>query len=167
MGNRPYGAGRSIASGRTGGSGLGPSEQGQGGVVTLRQRGMPFDGGWVADNALGDVNTPEVALARFQRGSTSPPARFKACRRTGADPRDCRWLRGGGRPGVYDGIEFPTSGPWTGKPHRSARQWSPAEHWTVGGQLIDAHKANLAVGPVIDGSALQSSGTGLMSAAWG
>src|ERR1700730_1865234 len=53
-----YGAWSLDASGRTGGSGLGPSEQGQGGVVTLRQRGMPFDGGWVADNALGDVDTP-------------------------------------------------------------------------------------------------------------
>src|ERR1017187_5015612 len=61
-----YGAWSLDASGRTGGSGLGASEQGQGGVVTLRQRGMPFDGGWLADNALGDVNTPEVALARFQ-----------------------------------------------------------------------------------------------------
>src|SRR6266851_834523 len=61
-----YGAWSLDASARTGGSGLGPRELGQGGVVTFRQRGMPFDGGWLADNALGDVNTPEVALARFQ-----------------------------------------------------------------------------------------------------
>src|SRR3984893_64512 len=54
------------AAARTGGSNLGQSEQGQGGVVALRQRGMPFDGGWMADNALGDVNSPDIGLARAQ-----------------------------------------------------------------------------------------------------
>src|SRR3981189_1276951 len=61
-----YGAWSLDASARTGGSNLGPSEQGQGGVVSLRQRGMPFDGGWQADNALGDLNTPDISLARIQ-----------------------------------------------------------------------------------------------------
>ena len=45
---------------------LGPSEQGEGGTVTLRQRGMPFDGGWQADNAAGDLNAPDIAMARVQ-----------------------------------------------------------------------------------------------------
>src|ERR1700723_2880129 len=34
------------ASARTGGSEAGSAEQGQGGVITLQQRGMPFDGDW-------------------------------------------------------------------------------------------------------------------------
>jgi hypothetical protein len=45
-------------------------------------------------------------------------------------------------------------------------EWSPASHWTVGGQLIEAHDVNLAIGPVIDGPALMSSTTGLMTAAF-
>src|ERR1700730_10327128 len=61
-----FGAWSLDASARTGGSNLGPSDQGQGGVVTLRQRGMPFDGDWQADNALGDINTPDISLARLQ-----------------------------------------------------------------------------------------------------
>src|SRR6202789_3269556 len=54
------------AAARTGGSEAGSAEQGQGGVITLQQRGMPFDGGWQADNALGDVNSPDINLARIQ-----------------------------------------------------------------------------------------------------
>ena len=54
-----YGAWSLDASARAGGA-EGPSEQGQGGTLTLRQRGMPFDGGWQADNALGDINTPDI-----------------------------------------------------------------------------------------------------------
>src|SRR5258705_275372 len=46
------------------------------------------------------------------------------------------------------------------------RARAAAEHWTVGGQWIDTHDANLAVGPVIDGGTRQSSSAGLMSAAW-
>ena len=61
-----YGAWSLDASARTGGSGGDPAEQGQGGVITLRQRGMPFDGDWQADNALGDINTADIGLARFQ-----------------------------------------------------------------------------------------------------
>ena len=55
-----YGAWSLDASARTQSSDAGPAEQGQGGVFTLRQRGMPFDGGWQADNALGDLNAPDI-----------------------------------------------------------------------------------------------------------
>jgi hypothetical protein len=161
-----YGAWSLDASGRTGGSGLGPSEQGQGGVVTLRQRGMPFDGGWLADNALGDVNTPEVALARFQPRFYLPTGAVQGLSTDWRGPSGLQIVAGGGRPGVYDGIEVPNFRTLHGETASVGAQWAPAEHWTVGGQLIDAHNANLAVGPVIDGGTLQSSGTGLMSAAW-
>jgi len=36
----------------------------------------------------------------------------------------------------------------------------PGSQWTVGGQLIEAHDVNLALGPVIDGAALMSSAPG-------
>jgi hypothetical protein len=161
-----YGAWSLDASGRTGGSGLGPTEQGQGGVVTLRQRGMPFDGGWLADNALGDVNTPEVALARFQPRFYLPTGAVQGLSTDWRGPSGLQVVAGGGRPGVYDGIEVPNFRTLAGETASLGAQWAPAEHWTVGGQLIDAHNANLAIGPVIDGGTLQSSGTGLMSAAW-
>jgi hypothetical protein len=161
-----YGAWSLDASGRTGGSDLGPAEQGQGGVVTLRQRGMPFDGGWLADNALGDVNTPEVALARFQPRFYLPTGAVQGLATDWRGPSGLQVVAGGGRPGVYDGIEVPNFRTLNGETASIGAQWGPAEHWTVGGQWIDAHNANLAIGPVIDGGMLQSSSTGLMSAAW-
>ncbi|HMA00575.1 MAG TPA: hypothetical protein VKP66_21735 [Steroidobacteraceae bacterium] len=161
-----YGAWSLDASGRTGGSGLGPSEQGQGGVLTLRQRAMPFDGGWLADNALGDVNTPEVALARLQPRFYLPTGAVQGLSTEWRGPSGLQVVAGGGRPGVYDGIEVPDLRTLPGEIASLGAQWAPSEHWTVGGQLIGARDANLAVGPVIDGGTLQSSGTGLASAAW-
>jgi hypothetical protein len=161
-----YGAWSLDASGRTGGSDLGPAEQGQGGVVTLRQRGMPFDGGWLADNALGDVNTPEVALARSQPRFYLPTGAVQGLATDWHGPSGLQVVAGGGQPGVYDGIEVPNFRTLNGETASVGAQWGPAEHWTVGGQWIDAHNANLAIGPVIDGGTLQSSSTGLMSAAW-
>jgi hypothetical protein len=161
-----YGAWSLDASGRTGGSGLGPMEQGQGGVVTLRQRAMPFDGGWLADNALGDVNTPEVALARFQPRFYLPTGAVQGLSTEWRGPSGLQVVAGGGRPGLYDGIEVPNFRTLDGETASVGAQWSPAQHWTVGGQLIDSHNANLAIGPVIDGGTLQSASTGLMSAAW-
>ena len=161
-----YGAWSLDGSARTGGSGLGPAEQGQGGVLTLRQRSMPFDGGWFADNALGDVNTPEVALARFQPRFYLPTGAVQGGSTEWHGPSGLQLVAGGGRPGVYDGIEIPNFRTLNGEAASLGAQWSPAEHWTVGGQFIDAHNANLAIGPVIDAATLHSSSTGLLSAAW-
>jgi hypothetical protein len=161
-----YGAWSLDASGRTGGSNLGPSEQGQGGVVSLRQRGMPFDGGWQADNALGDLNTPDISLARIQPRFYLPTAPMQGLATEWRGPSGLQIVAGGGVPGLYDGIEVPNFRTLNGSTATAGAQWSPASQWTVGAQLIEAHDVNLAVGPVIDGAALMSSATGLLSAAW-
>jgi hypothetical protein len=127
---------------------------------------MSFDGGWLADNALGDVNTPEVALARFQPRFYLPTGAIQGLSTEWRGPSGVQVVAGGGRPGVYDGIEVPNFRTLNGETASVGAQWVPAEHWTVGGQWIDARNANLAIGPVIDGGTLQSSNTGLMSTAW-
>src|ERR1700694_4256831 len=104
-----YGTWSLDASGRTGGSGLGPSEQGQGGVVALRQRAMPFDGGWLADNALGDVNTPEVALALFQPRFYLPTGAVQGLSTEWRGPSGLQVVAGGGGTGLYDGNAGPYS----------------------------------------------------------
>jgi hypothetical protein len=161
-----YGAWSLDASARTGGSNLGPSEQGQGGVVSLRQRGMPFDGGWQADNALGDLNTPDISLARIQPRFYLPTAPIQGLATEWRGPSGLQIVAGGGVPGLYDGIEVPNFRTLNGSTATAGAEWSPASQWTVGGQLIEAHDVNLAVGPVIDGATLMSSATGLLSAAW-
>jgi hypothetical protein len=161
-----YGAWSLDASARTGGSNLGPSEQGQGGVVSLRQRGMPFDGGWQADNALGDLNTPDISLARIQPRFYLPTAPIQGLATEWRGPSGLQVVAGGGVPGLYDGIEVPNFRTLNGSTATAGAEWSPASQWTVGAQLIEAHDVNLAVGPVIDGATLMSSTTGLLSAAW-
>jgi hypothetical protein len=164
-----YGAWSLDASARTGGSDMGPSEQGQGGAITLRQRGMPFDGGWQADNALGDINTPNIGLAQFQSRFYLPTAPMQGLATSWRGPDGVQLVAGGGVPGLFDGIEVPDFRTLDGSTATAGAQWSPASHWTVGGQLIEAHDVNLAVGQVIalpDDTSLISSTTGLVSAAW-
>jgi hypothetical protein len=163
-----YGAWSLDASARAGGSGL-ESEQGQGGVLTLRQRGMPFDGGWVADNALGDINTPDINLARIQPRFYLPTAPMQGITTDWHGPDGLQLVAGAGVPGIFDGIEVPDFRTLGGTTATVGVQWSPASHWTVGGQLVEAHDVNLAVGQVLDGvigEVPTSSTTGLVSAAW-
>jgi hypothetical protein len=161
-----FGAWSLDASARTGGSDLGPSEQGQGGVITLRERGMPFDGDWQADNALGDINTPDIGLARFQPRFYLPTSPMQGLTTEWRGPDGLQIVAGGGVPGLFDGIEVPDFRTLGGSTATVGAQWSPASNWTVGGQLIDAHDVNLAIGSIVDGPALLSSATGLLTAAW-
>ncbi len=161
-----YGAWSLDASARTGGSGLGPSEQGQGGVVTLRERGMPFDGSWQADNALGDINTPDIGLARLQPRFYLPTSPMQGLTTEWRGPQGLQIVAGGGVPGFFDGIEVPDFRTLDGSTATAGAQWSPASHWTVGGQFIEAHDVNLSIGPVIDGPALITSNTELLTASW-
>jgi hypothetical protein len=161
-----YGAWSLDAALRTDGSNNGPSEQGQGGVITLRQRGMPFDGNWQADNALGDVNSPDIAMARLQPRFYLPTAPLQGLTTEWRGPSGLQIVAGGGVPGVYEGIVVPNFRTLDGSIATAGAEWSPASNWTLGGQFIDAHDVNLAIGPVIDGSSLMSSATGLLSASW-
>jgi hypothetical protein len=154
------------ASGRTGGSNLGPSEQGEGGTVTLRQRGMPFDGGWQADNAAGDLNAPDIAMARVQPRFYLPTGTVQGFDTEWHGPSGLQLVAGGGVPGLYDGIVVPNFHTLGGSTATAGAQWSPASQWTVGGQVIEAHDVNLALGPTIDGNTLLSSSTELLTAAW-
>jgi hypothetical protein len=162
-----YGAWSLDASARTGGTEPGPLGQGQGGVVTLRQRGMPFDGDWRADNAVGDLNSPDIGLARIQPRFYLPTAPVQGLATEWRGPSGLQVVAGGGVPGAYDGIVVPNFRTLQGSTATAGAQWSPAPQWTVGGQFVEARDVNLSIGPVIDGSALMSSSTGLLTAAWG
>src|ERR1700678_1173279 len=154
------------ASARTGGSEAGSAEQGQGGVITLQQRGMPFDGDWQADNALGDVNSPDINLARIQPRFYLPTSPMQGVTTEWRGPDGLQLVAGGGVPGLYDGIVVPDLRTLDGSTATAGAQWSPASQWTLGGQFIEAHGVNLETGPMIDNAALMSSSDTLLSAAW-
>ncbi len=162
----PYGAWSLDASARTGGSERGPSGQGQGGVITLRQRGMPFDGDWQADNAIGDLNSPDIGLARIQPRFYLPTAPVQGLATEWRGPTGLQVVAGGGVPGLYDGIAVPNFRTLPGSTATAGAQWSPSSQWSVGGQFVEARDVNLRIGPVIEGNSLMSSSTGLLTAAW-
>src|SRR5271170_2700875 len=159
-----YGAWSLDASARVGSNDQ--AEPGQGGAITLRQRGVPFDGDWSADNALGDINSPDIGLARLQQRFYMPTGPMQGLTTEWHGPSDLQIVAGGGAPGIYDGILVPDFRTLGGSTATAGAQWSPASHWTVGGQFVEAHDVNLAVGTSIENAPLLSSDTGLLSAAW-
>ncbi len=161
-----YGAWSLDASARAGGSDNIQSGQGEGGVITLRERGMPFDGNWQSDNALGDLNAPDIGLARLQSRFILPTGPMQGLATEWRGPSDLQITAGGGVPGIYDGIMVPDFRTLDGSTATAGAQWSPASHWTVGGQFIEARDVNLAVGTSYADTPLFSSKTGLLSAAW-
>ncbi|HME38310.1 MAG TPA: hypothetical protein VKG63_05035 [Steroidobacteraceae bacterium] len=160
-----YGAWSLDGSARAGGS-SGPTGQGQGGSVVLRERAMPFDGGWQADNAVGDLNTPDIGLARLEPRFILPTSLMQGLTTEWRGPESLQLVAGGGVPGLYNGIVVPDFQTLGGTTATAGAQWSPASHWTVGGQFIEAHDTNLAIGTAFDGATRFSSNTELLTAAW-
>jgi hypothetical protein len=127
---------------------------------------MPFDGDWQADNALGDLNTPNISLARLQPRFYLPTSPMQGLTTEWRGPDNLQIIAGGGVPGLFDGIEVPNFRTLDGSTATAGAQWSPSSHWTVGSQFIEAHDVNPSLGPVIDGAARITSNTELMTAAW-
>lgn len=164
-----YGAWSLDGAARTGASGQIQSSGGQGAVLTLRERGMPFDGSWQADSGAGDINSPDIGLARLQPRFYLPTAPMQGLSTEWRGPSDLQLVAGAGTPGVFDGIIVPDFRVLHGSMATAGAQWSPAAHWTVGGQFIDASGVDPFAGdvPFAPGSGLQlSSHTGLAIAAW-
>ena len=160
-----YGAWSLDAAARTGGTAE-PGDSGRPASSTLRQRGMPFDGGWQADNALGDLNSPDISLARLQPRFYLPTGPMQGLTTEWRGPSGLQLVAGGGVPGAlrrHRGAGFSDTS--DGSTATAGAQWSPAANWTVGGQLIEAHDVNLDRRPALSTSARGSRPTtGLLSA---
>ena len=131
---------------------------------------MPFDGGWLADNAVGDLNAPDINLARFQPRFFLPTGPMQGATSEWRGPDATQLVAGVGVPGVYEGILVPDFRTLRGSTATAGGEWSPAAHLTLGGQLIDAHGVDLFAGtallPAAGARPTLSSDTGLISAAW-
>ena len=139
---------------------------------SLHQRGMPFDDGWLADNALGDINAPLIDLARLQPRfilSPGPMAGFDTLWR---GPSGLELVAGGGEPGIFDGIKIPLFDTLGGSTGTLGAQWSPSSQWSLGGELAAARDTPLYFQPALQGlpasagSERLNSTTGYLSAAW-
>lgn len=155
--------------GSTGNAGFDDSGTGS---FSLHQRGMPFDDGWLADNALGDINTPLIDLARTQPRFILAPGPMEGLDTVWRGPAGLQIVAGGGEPGIFSGIKVPLFDPLGGSTATLGAQWSPASQWAVGAELATArdtplyYQSTLPGLPATAGSELLSSTTGYLSAAW-
>jgi len=137
----------------------------------LHQRGMPFDDGWQLDNALGDINTPLIDLARQQPRFLLTSAPMQGFDTEWRGPAGLQLLAGGGEPGIYEGIKVPTFQTLGGTTGTLGAQWSPAPQWSVGAELAAARDVTLYY-ESLDNTATTatlphfSSNTGFLSSGW-
>jgi len=160
-----YGAWSAELAARSGGSGGDSFGTGQS-VVTLFERGMPFDGSWNADGTLGDLNLPNINLARFQSRFFLPTGPVLGMSTQWRGPSGLQLVAGGGEPGLYEGVVAPGFATLGGSTATLGAQWSPAAHWTVGGQLVEARDVTAFTGAESPLPDRTSSTTGFVSSAW-
>jgi len=164
-----YGAWSADAAARTGGS----SRPGVGhdygtASFSLHQRGMPFDDGWQADNALGDINAPLINLARVQPRFLLAQGPMEGVESEWRGPSAVQFVAGAGEPGIYDGIKVPTFQTLGGSTATLGAQWAPASQWALGGEFAAARDVSLYYQPLSTTFATEriSSTTGFLTAAW-
>lgn len=167
-----YGAWSADAAGRTGGSARAAAGNPYGDAsFSIHQRGMPFDDGWQTDNALGDINTPLIGLARLQPRFLLTSAPMQGISSEWRGPSGLQLVAGTGDPGIYEGIKVPTFLTLGGTTGTLGAQWSPAPQWAVGGEFAAARNVTLYY-QSLDNTATTaalphfSSSTGYLTTAW-
>lgn len=138
---------------------------------SLHQRGMPFDGGWQADNALGDINAPLIDLARGQPRFLLTQGPMAGLDTQWRGPSGLELLAGAGEPGLFEGIKVPAFDTLGGSTATLGAQWAMDSHWSLGSQLVDTRDASLYILPLSGGPGTTSterisSTTGFLTAAW-
>jgi len=139
---------------------------------SVHQRGMPFDGGWTANNALGDLSTPLIDLAREQPRFLLSSGTMLGATTEWLGPSQFQFVAGGGEPGIFNGIRVPSFDTLGGSTATVGAQWSPAPHLTFGGEYAGARDADIYYVPpnsyLVPQVSTQrvSSDTGLLAAGW-
>jgi len=167
-----YGAWSADAAARTGGArrpGVGHDYGAA--SFSLHERGMPFDEGWQADNALGDINAPLINLARLQPRFLLAQGPMEGVETEWRGPSTLQLVAGAGKPGIYDGIKVPTFQTLGGSTATLGAQWAPASPWALGGEFAAARDVSLYYQPLgatfaTAATAHISSTTGFLTAAW-
>ena len=111
------------------------------GTVTLRQRAMPLDGGWLTSNELGVINPPVPAIVRKPSRVFLPYSLQLGLSTTWENPgRGLQWMASSGEPGRLDFLPASGFGKLSGRRTAFAGQWridsdpvtpAPDTGWTV------------------------------------
>ncbi|HEY2807549.1 MAG TPA: carboxypeptidase-like regulatory domain-containing protein [Steroidobacteraceae bacterium] len=143
-------------------------------AFAVHERAMPFDDGWQADNALGDLNAPLINLAHVQPRFLLAQGPMQGLETEWRGPSGIQIVAGGGTPGVYEGIKVPTFQTLGGTTATLGAEWSPAPAWSIGGEFAAAHDVSLYYQPLDPnlfpltpaGSPRISTDTTFLTAAW-
>lgn len=121
----------------------------RGGSISVIQRRMPFDGGWLANNGVGTLYTPTIDLARSQyrfylptfpvEGGSSEWVKTNAAQPVYLQQNDVQLQIGAGQPGLFDGLRLTGFSRLGGSIATGGAQWNASPNWQAGLQLVDAH----------------------------
>ncbi|MFZ3323971.1 MAG: carboxypeptidase-like regulatory domain-containing protein [Usitatibacter sp.] len=108
-------------------------------VFSISQRGLAFDGGWVANNGAGMLSTPAIDLARNQYRFYLPTFTTLGAQ--------TEWLQGDriqlqasvGSPGLFDGLRVPGFSRLGGTLATAGVQLHLDKNISIGVQVADAH----------------------------
>lgn len=108
-----------------------------GSMFTLYQLGLPMDGGWLADNALGVSNSPAVDLARSQYRFFVPVMLNNGLATEWRSEGGVQLQASAGEPGQLTGIYVPTFEGLGGRQVSAGAQWNAPGGWSVALQGTD------------------------------
>ena len=144
----------------------GDSQTGNRIALAVHQRDLPVNGGWRVNNGLGTINSTNIDLLRSQQRFYLPTAPILGASSEWLGPGSAQILGSVGEPGIFQGIRVPGFQTLGGSIATLGAQWSPADWWNLGGQLIGAHDVTALSGFTSSTDPRQSSSTALLTAAW-
>ncbi len=109
-----------------------------GSVATLWQRGLAFDDGWRANNAIGMVNTPAIDLSRQQYRFFLPTFPIVGVQTEWLHQNDFQVQASIGQPGIYTGVRLAGFSQLGGTLSTLGMQWTVDPLWVAGVYVADA-----------------------------
>ena len=119
---------------------------GSGGLFTLWQRGMPMDGGWLGNNALGVFYAPSTDVARQQYRFFLPTIATAGLATEWRQDGNLQLQASAGEPGLFAGVYVPTFESLGGRVANGGVAWRFSNEWSAAVQMMDIDNARLGIG---------------------
>jgi hypothetical protein len=129
---------------------------GSGGLVSLWQRNLPMNGGWMGNNALGVFNSPSVDLARQQYRFFIPTLPTVGAATEWRQQNGLQLQASIGQPGLLTGIYVPTFEGLGGRVATGGLQWNLSREWAAAVQAVDVDNARFTIGPTAVGATVSA-----------
>lgn len=129
---------------------------GSGGLVSLWQRGLPMNGGWFGNNALGVFNSPSIDLARQQYRFFIPTIPTVGAATEWRQAGGVQLQTSIGQPGLFTGLYVPTFEGLGGRVATGGLQWNLSQEWAAAVQAVDVDRARFTFSPTALGATVSA-----------